>query len=300
MNDSLYKTLGVAKTASNAEIKKAYKKLARTCHPDLNPGDAAAEEQFKLVSAAYDILGDADKRKLYDEFGEDASRVGFDPEEARAYKKWQEQARWRPEGQRAQSYQADTDLFEGLFGGRRAGPRQGVDVHADLATDFRTAAVGGVRTLTFAGGQSMEVRIPPGVSDGGSIRLRGKGRPGMQGGPPGDLIITLRVEPHPVFRREGDDVHVEVPITVVEAMTGASIEVPTLSGSVRLRVPEKSQTGQTLRVRGRGVARKDRAPGHLYAHLQVRAPDGSVSQEVLEALSKAYLTDIRAELKEAT
>lgn len=304
MSESLYDALGVSRTATDDEIKKAYKKLARKHHPDLNPGDAAAEERFKKVSAAYDVLGDPEKRTLYDEFGEDATRVGFDPDQARAYKQWQEQAAWRPGGRRAQSHDFDADIFEGLFGGRRGGPRGGPragrDLHADLVTDFRTAALGGVRTLTFGDGQTMDVRIPPGVADGGSIRLRGKGGPGRGGGPDGDLIITLHVEPDPLFRREGDDLHLDVPVTVPEAVAGAQIDVPTLDGAVRLRVPAGSQSGQTLRVRGKGIARKDRAAGHLYAHLQVMAPDGHVPDEVLEALRAAYRRDVRAALRETT
>jgi len=299
VSSSLYDALGVSRTASDAEIKKAYKKLARKYHPDLNPGDTAAEERFKEVSAAYDVLGDPEKRKLYDEFGEDATRMGFDPEQARAYKQWQQQAAWRPGGRRAQSHDFDADIFESLFGGRRGGPRPGRDLHADLVTDFRSAALGGVRTLTFGDGRTMDVRIPPGVKDGGSIRLRGKGSPGSGGGPPGDLIITLHVEPDPLFRREGDDLHLDVPITVPEAVAGAQIDIPTLTGHVRLKVPPGSQAGQTLRVRGKGIARKDRAPGHLYAHLRVMAPDRPVSDDVLEALRKAYGEDVRAALREA-
>ncbi len=299
MSQSLYDALGVSSDASEAEIKKAYKKLARKYHPDLNPGDPVAEERFKTISAAYDVLGDPEKRKLYDEFGEDATRVGFDPEQARAHKRWREQAAWRPGGQRAHGFDFDADLFESLFGGRAAGPRRGRDLHADLVTDFRTAALGGVRTLSFADGRTLDVRIPPGVKDGGSIRLRGQGAPGHEGGPPGDLVITLHVEPDPIFERKGDDLHVEVPITVVEAVRGASIEVPTLNGSIRLKIPPRSQSGQALRVRNKGIARKDRPPGHLYVKLRVMAPDGELSDDVLDALQRAYVRDVRAELKEA-
>ena len=299
MSASLYDTLGVARSASEGEIKKAFKKLARKHHPDLNPGDAEAEERFKAVSAAYDVLGDAKKRKLYDEFGEDASRIGFDPEQARAHKQWQEQAAWRAGGQRARSHDRNADIFEGLFQGRRAGPRPGHDLHADLAIDFRTAALGGVRALSFADGRSMSVRIPAGVADGGSIRLRGKGEPGVSGGPAGDLLITLHVEPDPLYSREGEDLHLDVPITLPEAVAGAQIEVPTLAGVVRLKVPPASQTGQTLRIRGKGIARKGRDAGHLYAHLKVMAPDGPVPPEVLDALRLGYKSDVRAVLQEA-
>jgi len=300
VSDSLYDALGVSRTASQDEIKSAYKKLARKLHPDLNPGDAQAEARFKEVSAAYDVLRDPEKRALYDEFGEDATKVGFDPEQARAHKRWQEQAQWRPGGQRAQSFDADADLFESLFGGRRRGPRRGRDIHADMGTDFRSAALGGIRRLSFNDGRSLDVRIPPGVPDGGSVRLRGKGEPGSQGAPAGDLVITLHVEPDPVFRREGLDLHVDLPITVVEAVRGAQVELPTLEGKVRLRVPPHSQSGQTLRLKGKGIERTDRAPGDLYAHLVVHAPAGDLDDDVLDALAAAYDTDIRSTHWEAS
>jgi DnaJ-class molecular chaperone len=300
MSESLYKTLGVARSASEDEIKKAFKTLARKHHPDLNPGDPQAEKRFKSVSAAYDVLGDPKKRKLYDEFGEDANRLGFDPEQARAHKQWQEQAAWRAGGQRARSHDRDADIFDSLFQGRRGGPRPGRDLHADLVIDFRTAALGGVRTLSFADGRSMSVRIPAGVDDGGSIRLRGKGSPGASGGADGDLVIALHVEPDALYSREGEDLHVDVPITVPEAVEGALIEVPTLAGVLRLKVPAASQTGQTLRIRGKGITRKGRATGHLYAHLKVMAPDGPLPAEVLDAIRLGYSGDVRAELKEAS
>jgi DnaJ-class molecular chaperone len=300
MSGSLYEALGLARSASEDEIKKAFKKLARKHHPDLNPGDARAEERFKSVSAAYDVLGDPEKRKLYDEFGEDATRLGFDPEQARAHKQWQEQAKWRTGGQRARSHDRDADIFESLFEGRRGGPRKGPDLHADLAIDFRTAALGGVRTLSFADGRSMSVRIPAGVDDGGSIRLRGKGGPGLSGGAQGDLIIALHVEPDPLYSRKGQDLHVDVPITIPEAVAGAQIEVPTLAGVVRLKVPAASQTGQALRIRGKGIARKGRAAGDLYFHLRVMAPDGPIAPDVLDALKLGYRSDVRAVLQEAS
>ena len=300
MSEALYDALGVPPAASDAEIKKAYRKLARKHHPDVNPGDAQAEERFKEISAAYDVLGDAEKRKLYDEFGEDATRLGFDPAQARAHKQWQEQAAWRPGGQRARSMDFDSDLFESLFGGaERAprGPRKGRDMHADLATEFRTAALGGVHTLTFGDGNSRDVRIPPGVRDGGSIRLRGQGAPGAEGGPPGDLVITLHIQPDPVFSRDGMDLHLDLPITVVEAVRGAAIDVPTLAGKVRLKVPPGARNGQVMRVKERGIQRRNQTPGHLLVHLQLVAPDGHVDEEVLDALAAAYQSDPRAALE---
>lgn len=298
MEASLYDVLGVASTAPDAEIKKAYRRLARKHHPDVNPGDPEAEDRFKQISAAWDVLGDPGKRKLYDEFGEDSTRVGFDPEAARAHQRWQEQSRWRPGGQRARSMDQDAEFFESLFGQRARGPRRGRDLHADLVTDLRTSVLGGVHRLSFGDGSTRDVRIPPGVDDGGSIRLRGQGAPGEQGAPPGDLILTLHVEPDPVFRRDGLDLHLDLPITVVEAVRGATIEVPALDGRISLKVPAGAQSGQTLRLRGRGVQRTDRPAGHLYAHLVVRAPDAPIDDDVLSRLEAAYRTDVRAALSE--
>ncbi len=298
MKESLYDILGVSRSAAESEIKKAYRKLARELHPDVNPGDAVAEERFKQVSAAYDVLGDPERRKAYDEFGEDATRVGFNPEEARAHKAWREQAQWRPGQRHARSRDRESEIFESLFGRRQQGPRKGMDLHAELPIDFRTAALGGVHRLTFGDGTTKDVRIPPGVDDGGSIRLRGQGTPGVDGGPPGDLLITLHIEPDPIFRREGLNLHIDLPVTVVEAVRGATIEVPTLTGNVALKVPPGAQTGQTLRLRGRGIPHRKHPPGHLLAHLQVYAPDGPVSDDILSALAAAYSADIRHNLWE--
>lgn len=292
--------LGVAKTATEKELKKAYRTLARKHHPDVNPGDAGAEERFKTLSSAWDVLGDPEKRKLYDEFGADASRAGFDPEQARAHTRWQEQSRWRPGQQRARSADENEQMYESLFGRRNRAPRRGRDIQADLVTDFRTAALGGVRSLLLGSGEPVDVRIPPGVADGGSIRIHGKGQPGQLGGPPGDLLITLRVEADPQFRRDGLDLHVDLPVTIVEAIRGAKVEVPTLEGRIVMTVSPHAQSGQVLRIRDRGIHRKDKAPGHLYAHLVVVAPDGDVDDDVLEKLAAAYTTPVRDSAPEAT
>lgn len=293
-----YDILGVTRDASADGIRKAYRALARKHHPDVNPGDAAAEERFKELSAAYEVLSDAEKRKLYDEFGEDATRLGFDPEQARAYSQWQERSRWRESpggygpGQET-GFDAE-ELFGELFGGRRRGPRRGHDLHAELATDLRTAALGGERELHFADGRTLMVRIPPGVDDGGTIRLRGQGAPSGASGAPGDLLVTLRVQPHPVFTREGKDLLVELPITVGEAIRGAKVTVPTLDGKVRLTVPAGSQSGQRLRIRRKGVARRGQPPGDLLVALSIRVPPHeSGLDDALAAIEAAYDGDIR-------
>ena len=282
MAKTLYTILGVADDASDQDIKKAYRKLARELHPDRNP-DPSAEERFKKVGAAYEVLSDETKRALYDEFGEDSLRQGFDPDRARAW--------------RQQPFTGGGPDMEDLLGsifGRQAGPRRGRDIRADLELDFTTAALGGTRHIQF-GGQGFDVRIPAGVSHGGDIRLRGKGGQGFGGGPRGDLLITVHVAPHPHFRREGLDLHVDLPVTVAEAIRGASVELPLLQGRVKLRVPAGSQNGHTLRLRGKGVARKGRTTGDLYVHLVVQVP-GRLDDDVLDAIEAAYEGDVRAAL----
>ncbi len=293
----LYDALGVSPRASDDEIKKAYRKLARRYHPDVNPGDDSAEQRFKEISAAYEVLSDPDKRRAYDEFGADATKMGFDPEQARAYREWQRQASRtrRPSG--GGSMDMD-DILSQLFGDQAGVAFRGSDIQAELPTDFRSALAGGERSLTFSDGRSLRVRLPPGVRDGETLRLRGKGAPGRGGAPAGDLLVTVRVAPDPVFRREGEDLHLTVPITVGEAVRGASVQVPTLDGEVKVTVPPGSQTGQKLRLKGRGVARGG-TQGHLYVELRVVAPDGPVDDEVdraLDVLERAYGGDVRAAL----
>ena len=290
MPESLYAVLGVPRDASDKDIKKAYRRLARELHPDVNPSDERAEERFKEVSAAHETLGDPARRKLYDEFGDASTRLGFDAEQARARQRWQQQARWQGPG----GMGGDPAMFEQLFG-RRRGPRRGTDMQATLSLDFRCAALGGQRRLSFVDGRDLEVRIPPGVADGGHIRLRGKGHPGMGGGPPGDLIIGIRVEPDPVFSRDGLDLHLELPITVVEAVKGARVEVPLLDGSVKLRVPPSSQSGQRLRLKKKGVARKGKPTGDLFVHLVVHAPP-ELDDDTCATLEAAYTGGVREHL----
>lgn len=293
MERSLYEILGMARGASAEDLKKAYRKLARKHHPDVNPGDPDAESRFKEISAAWEVLGDPEKRALYDEFGEDATRAGFDPEKARAYKQWQQRADWHGSDPYA-GVDLD-DMLRGFRAGRR-GPRRGADLQADLRVDFRTAALGGERVLNLGDGRSLTVRIPPGVMDGEAIRLRGKGRPGSAGAPAGDLRMVVHVDPDPHFRREGLDLHLDLPVTVSEAIRGASLVVPTLAGRVTVTVPPASQSGMTLRLRGKGISRLDRKPGDLYLHLAVHVPD-SAPDEALDALEEAYPTNPRSHLE---
>jgi curved DNA-binding protein len=314
----LYKVLGVARDADADTLKKAYRKLARRHHPDVNPGDKAAEEKFKQISEAYDVLSDPTKRRNYDEFGEISLQGGFDPEQARRAR---EAFGARFGGGPGAEFRGgepfefgDLDDLLGRFGfggrggaaGRAAGLR-GSDVEASLELDFLEAAKGGEKriTLQLAGEdgrlrtETLTVRIPPGVSDGGRIRLRGKGAPGLGGGPPGDLWAQVRIRPHPVFRREGRGVLLDVPITIAEAIRGARIEVPTLEGRATVTVPPGTDSGLKLRLRGKGIPDPSGGPpGDLYVVIQIRVPkklDAEALAQV-DALAAAGPDDPRKEL----
>jgi len=297
-----YAILGVARDADDAAIRKAYRKLARELHPDVNPDNPAAEDRFKAVSEAYSVLSDPEKRKAYDEFGEVSFQPGFDAAEARRAREafgggfggFQDfGAGGGPAG--------FEDLFSNLFGraGPSRGPRQrrGADLEARLDLDFLDAARGceqrfQVSRPTRDGRQSSEsvtVRIPPGVADGGQIRLRGKGGEGRGGGPAGDLIATIRVRPHPFFRREDRDILMEVPLTISEATLGTKIEVPSLDGRVTVTVPPGTDSGSKLRLRGKGVPHPSGGPaGDFYVVIKICVPKN------LDDATRRQLEDIGA------
>ncbi len=295
MADDLYGLLGVSKTADAAALKKAYRKLAKDLHPDKNPGNKQAETRFKAINHAYEVLSDAKRRALYDEFGEEGLREGFDAERVRAYKRWAAQGGARGGGggggipggidiedlfgggggQRVEGY---GDVFGDLFGrARRRGPMRGADLESEITVDLASAIRGTSLELRPQGGGSppVTVRIPPGAAEGSRVRIAGQGAPSPSGGPRGDLLLTIHVKPHPHFRREEDDLHLDLPITLHEAYFGAKVRVPTLDGSVSLKVPERTQGGTVMRLKGKGVARKGRAPGDLYVHFQVQIPKGN-------------------------
>jgi DnaJ-class molecular chaperone len=269
----LYADLGVARGASADEIRKAYRKLARKHHPDVNPNDPKAEERFKEISFAYDVLSDDEKRKRYDEFGAASLQPGFDPEQARAYRQWQQGAQRSPFSGTFTSDIDLEDLLSGFFSGERAQrPMPGSDVEAELEVDFLHAVRGGEVRLEWSG-QTLRVKIPKGSDTGTRVRLAGKGRPGARGGPAGDLYLRVRVRPHRFFVRQGDDLLLELPVTLPEAVLGAKVEVPTPDGPVTMTLPPRSKNGQTLRVRGKGVSRREGGNGDLLVRLSVQLPE---------------------------
>jgi DnaJ-class molecular chaperone len=269
----LYADLGVARGSSADEIKKAYRKLARQYHPDVNPNDNKAEERFKQISFAYDVLSDDEKRKRYDEFGVAGLAAGFDADHAREYQRWSQGARRSPHSEAFHSDVDLDDLLSGFFGQQRArGPTAGADVDAELEVDFKTAVAGGEVRIDVEG-QSLRVKIPKGSDTGTRIRLAGKGGTGRRGGERGDLYIRLRVRPHRFFERRGDDLHLELPVTIPEAVLGAKVEVPTPEGRVTMTIPPRSKNGRTLRVRGKGAPRRDGGSGDLLVRLSVQVPE---------------------------
>jgi DnaJ-class molecular chaperone len=296
MAETLYEVLGVPRDAKPDAIRSAYRKLARKHHPDVNPGDKKAEERFKKIATAYEVLSDEKRRAAYDEFGEESLQGGFDADKAREFAKWQ-RARSQQRATRFEGGPVEFDFAE-LFGGRRRGPRRGQDLYATVAMDLREALQGAEVSLELPEQGTVRVRIPPGADTGSTIRVPGKGAPGAGGGPPGDLVIETEVRPHPQLRREGLDLHLALPVTLDEAYNGASIDVPTFDGTVVLKVPPRSQNHAKLRLRGKGVARKD-ARGDLIVELDVRMPDkpDPALADALRASRGAYSAPVREELK---
>ena len=294
----LYKDLGVARDASEDEIRRAYRKLARRYHPDVNPNDPKAEERFKQIAFANEILADKAKRSRYDEFGIQALGEGFDPEQARAYTRWSRGARRSPEHSAFSSTLDLDDLLSGLFG-RRGGPSQGRDAHAQLTVDL-LEAVKGAEVPIQLDGKTLRVRIPPGSDDETRLRLAGKGLPSPDGGEPGDLYLTLEVRRDQNFTRSGSDLYLEVPVTLPELMLGAAVQVPTPDGPVTLKVPPHSANGQKLRLAGKGVPRRDGGRGDLFVTLVAVLPEADQPDydELAERMRGLYGDrDVRAELR---
>jgi molecular chaperone DnaJ len=376
----LYAALGVKRDATTEQIKKTYRKLARKYHPDVNPGNKEAEDKFKEISEAYEVLSDSEKRKTYDEFGEEGLRAGFDPDQARQFRQWQQTGGFRRGGSRSGAgaeaftdqggvrYGGFEDIFGEIFGGGAPrGPAKGRDVESELEIDFLTAIRGGTTRVTFqkpsacsrcggtgristgtdsvcaackgtgkarvaqgpfnftqtcpecqgtgrsgevcpqCGGtgsvlttETIDVNIPAGVDDGSRIRLAGKGGPGQDGGPPGDMFIVMRVRPHTVFKREGDNLNLDLPVTVSEALNGAQVAVPTPTGTVDLKIPAGTKSGQRLRLKGKGVPNlKTKVPGDLFVTVRIQIPvtQDPEAREAAAVLDRFYQGSVRQEIR---
>lgn len=311
-----YATLGIEKTATEKDIRAAFKKLTRKHHPDLHPGDAAAEERFKEISAAHDLLSDPEQRRRFDAGEIDAT--GAERPRQRYYRDFADADAGRGSARSAHAaadgFASDDDLEEllarafggggfggmggGFGGGGRGGARaefkaKGQDVTYSLPVDFLDAATGAKRAITLPDGKVLNVTIPEGAEDRQMLRLRGQGGPGFNGGPAGDAYVELHIEPHAFFERKDNDILVEIPVTLREAVLGAKIEVPTITGPVSLAIPKNSNTGRRLRLREKGVLdRKSNTRGHQYVTLRVVLPNGEEPE--LEAFLRNW-TPVHAE-----
>ena len=377
----LYSVLGVSRTASTDEIKKSYRQLARKYHPDVNPGNKQAEERFKEISFAHDVLSDSEKRKLYDEFGEEGLQAGFNAEQMRAYRQWNNtrgSTSSRPRGSRAAAQPGAgasfEDLFGDLFGNYGRGPRAQSDVvpAEDLEYTLEVGLLDAVRgtsttiaiqrpsvcpTCRGSGGRSgrqsgvctecsgqgqvrvgsgpmaffrtcarcggsgrlslgdcttckgsgrvtaperLTVKIPAGVDEGTRIRLAGKGATSSTGGPAGDLYLEIRIKPHPTLNRKGLDLYLDVPVTIGEAVSGAAITVPTPHGDVKLKIPPGSQSGQVLRLKGKGVTdAKTNTSGDFYVKVMIQVPQETSERlrQAIDQLERCYTDNPRKDLQ---
>lgn len=311
MAEDYYKSLELNRGASPAEIDKAYARLARKYHPDVNPDDKAAKTKFQEIQAAYDVLKDPKKREMYDRYGSafEQAASGGGPRGG---------AGWSPgagaEGfDFAQFFGGEMpggmgDIFGQMRRGRgsrrgRTAQVAGADIEAEVEIPFNLAVGGGETHLTLMreNGQreTLTVRIPAGIDDGKKLRLRGRGEPGANGGPRGNLLVTVRTAGHPFFTRKGDHLYVRLPVTLFEAAAGAKVDVPTPKGTVSLRVPPGSGSGTKLRIKGHGVAGADRPPGDLFAEVQIMLPasldDAALAQ--IRQIDSRYPLEPRRDLR---
>jgi DnaJ-class molecular chaperone len=280
----LYAELGVARGASADDIRKAFRKLAKELHPDRNPGDKKAEERFKRVSAAFDILGDPEKKTKYDRGEIDAD--GRETMRGFGGGPYQQGGGYGGFGGRFEGADFE-DILGEVFGSRSGGfgggghrgfSARGADVRARLEIDLEDAIRGATKRIAFADGRTLDVTIPKGAAEGQVLRLRGQGQPGRSGAA-GDALVELVIRPHPLYRREGDDLHMDLPVSVPDAILGAKVDAPTPDGVVSLTVPKGSNSGRTLRLKGRGAANPSTGRrGDLFARLIVTLPETTDSE----------------------
>ena len=290
MSDDPYAVLGVKRDASQDDIRKAYRALARKHHPDLNPGDKAAEERFKAISAANDLLGDAEKRARFDRGEIDATGAERPPP---GYYRDHAGANASYGGDAGFADMVDEDeLLAHIFGrGGRRGQganfrMKGGDITARRDIDFLDAVNGATKRVTLPDQTVVDVTVPPGTREGQVLRLRGKGIPGIGGGPPGDLLVEVMVGAHRHFTRRDDDILLDLPISLSEAVLGGRVEVPTPAGPVAMKIPKGSNTGTVLRLKGRGVKRRDGTRGDAFATLRIVLPDAPDAE--LEAFAEQW------------
>jgi DnaJ-class molecular chaperone len=269
--------LGLTKAASQDEIQQAYRRLAKKLHPDLNPGNDKAEAEFKEVTRAYNVLGDPAKRKRFDD-GE-IDEQGVERPRQPFYREYADSEN-NPYANAAgySDLEGAEDILSGIFGRGKGDERfvfkaRGADLRYTLRVDFLDAINGAQTQISLPDGSTLDVTIPAGVRDGQVLRLRGKGRPGLGGGPPGDALIEIAAAPHPHFTRKDDDIHVDAPISLREAVLGGVIRVPTSTGSVNMTVPPWANTGTVLRLKGKGAPTKAGGRGDQYVTLKVTLPD---------------------------
>ncbi len=325
MAEDYYQVLGVPRNASQADIQKAYRDLARKYHPDMNPGDKTAKKKFQKIQAAFDVLNDPQKREMYDRYGSSFETMGAGPRGGT----------WRT-GPGAETWTGfggsgfeDVDFsqffgerygaepgggFAGVFeqfrraasgtrktaGGRA---RRGADLVQEIAVPFATAVLGGEVQLAVNRGpaqvETISVKVPAGIEDGKRLRLHGQGESARKGGSPGDIILTVHVEPHPFFQRRGNNLHLRVPVTLGEAADGAKIDIPTPRGTVALHVPAGASSGTKLRVKGHGVILKSGPPGDLIAEVQIVLPKqlDDAAKQALRQIDQRYPQEPRANLR---
>ncbi|MEQ8786844.1 MAG: J domain-containing protein [Pirellulaceae bacterium] len=318
MDDDYYKTLGISRNATPEDIQKAYRKMARKYHPDMNPDDESAKKQFQDVQRAYEVLNDPEKREMYDRYGSSFESVGAGGAGGGA---WRTQTGGGPQGFQDVDF---SELFGGGYGGGGggfddifrqfrqggAGPRQaprrpqrGADLRHEVTVPLRTIVQGGKVHLSVRQPsgkvEPIEVKIPAGLPEGRPLRVRGKGEPSPTGGEPGDILLTVKVEPHSHFSRHGDNLDVKLPITVSEAVLGGKVDVPTPHQTVSLTIPPMSSTGKRLRLKGQGIKRDSGESGDLYVELQIVLPPSmdDDSLELVRKLNEKQTFNPRSDLK---